>query len=86
MSDAEVFGNLVAATQTDDFDERYGLYEQVMIKLAEDVPVWFSGHTATAFITDSTIQGLNSWELPNGTLGAGLPNVEGRWAQVWLDG
>lgn len=83
--DAEVFGNLVAATRTDDFDERYALYEQVMIKLAEDVPVWFSGHTATAFITDSTIKGLNSWELPNGTLGAGLPNVEGRWSQVWIE-
>ncbi|MEM7091502.1 MAG: ABC transporter substrate-binding protein [Actinomycetota bacterium] len=81
----EVFGALVAAIQTNDFEERYALYEQVMITLAEDVPIWFSGHTATAFITDSNIQGLNSWELPNGTLGAGLPNVEGRWGQVWLE-
>ena len=84
--DAEVFGWLVAATRTNDFDERYALYEQVMIRLAEDVPIWFSGHTATAFITDSDVQGLNSWELPDGTLGSGLPNVEGRWGQVWLEG
>ncbi len=83
--DAEVFGNLVAATQTSDFDERYALYESVMLKLAEDVPIWFSGHTATALVTDANLMGLNSWELPNGTLGAGHPNAEGRWAQAWID-
>ncbi len=82
--DAEVFGNLVAAIQTDDFDERYALYEAVMLKLAEDVPIWFSGHTATALGTTDSLMGLNSWELPNGTLGAGHPNAEGRWAQAWL--
>jgi len=83
--DGEVFGNLVAATNTADFDERYALYEQVMIKLAEDVPIWFSGHTATALITDDNIKGLNSWELPDGTLGVGHPNAEGRWAQAWIE-
>lgn len=83
--DAEVFGNLIAAIQTDDFDERYALYEAVMLKLAEDVPIWFSGHTATALGTRGDVQGLNSWELPNGTLGVGHPNSEGRWAQAWLD-
>ena len=45
---ADVFANLIAAIQTDDFDERYALYEAVMLQLAEDVPIWFSGHTATA--------------------------------------
>ena len=84
--DAEVFQNLVAATQTGVFEERYALYEAVMIKLAEDVPIWFSGHTATAFITDSNIMGLNSWTLPDGQLGAGLPNVEGRWHSAWIAG
>ena len=84
--DGEVFGNLVAATQTGVFEERYALYEAVMIKLAEDVPIWFSGHTATAFITDANVQGLNTWTLPDGTLGAGLPNVEGRWHSAWISG
>ncbi len=82
--DAEVFGSLVAATATDDFDERYALYESVMLKLAEDVPIWFSGHTATALGVRSDVQGLSSWELPNGTLGVGLPNAEGRWSMAWL--
>ncbi len=84
--DAELFGNLTAATQTDDFQTRYDLYEQVMLKLTEDVPIWFSGHTATAFITGSDVRGLNSWTLPSGTLGIGLPNVEGRWHSAWIAG
>ncbi len=82
--DPDVFANLIAAIRTDDFDERYALYEAVMLKLAEDLPIWFSGHTATALGTDSSIMGLASWELPNGTLGQGLPNAEGRWHLAWI--
>ena len=84
--DPDVAAALNAAVETADFDERYALYEEVMVKLAEDLPIWFSGHTATAFIVDSDIKGLNSWELPNGSLGVGLPNVEGRWAQAYRVG
>ncbi|MBT5141026.1 MAG: ABC transporter substrate-binding protein [Acidimicrobiaceae bacterium] len=80
-----MFTNLIAATKTDVFEERYALYEAVMMELAEQVPVWYSGHTATALIVDSSIQGLASWILPDGTLGQGLPNAEGRWSQAWLD-
>lgn len=83
--DATVFGNLIAATQTDVFEERYALYEAVMIKLAEDVPIWFSGHTATALITDANLVGLNNWTLPDGTLGEGHPNAAGRWHAAWID-
>ncbi len=81
---ADVFANLVAAVQTDDFDARYALYEEVMLQLAEDLPIWFSGHTATALGVRDDIMGLNSWELPNGTLGAGHPNAEGRWSMAWI--
>ncbi len=81
---ADVFANLIAAIQTDDFDERYALYEAVMLQLAEDVPIWFSGHTATALGVRDDIKGLNSWQLPNGTLGAGHPNAEGRWGMAWI--
>lgn len=80
----EMFGNLQAATQTDDFAERFAYYEAVMMEIAEQVPVWYSGHTATALITSNAVQGLNSWELPDGTLGNGHPAAEGRWAQAWL--
>jgi peptide/nickel transport system substrate-binding protein len=79
-----IFQNLVAATQTDVFEERYALYEAVMLELAEQVPVWYSGHTATALIVDPSVQGLASWVLPDGALGDGLPGAVGNWAQAWL--
>ncbi len=81
-----MFQNLVAATQTSDFDERYALYESVMQKLTDDVPIWFSGHTATALIADANLMGLNNWTLPDGQLGSGHINAEGRWRSAWLAG
>jgi peptide/nickel transport system substrate-binding protein len=83
--DGEVFTNLIAATRTADFEERYALYEAVSMKIAEETPIWWSGHTATALISDSSVNGVTSWETPDGILGSGMPNAEGRWAQVWLE-
>ncbi len=82
--DPDSFQAAVAATQTDDFDERYALYEQIMLRVAEEVPIWYSGHTATMIGTESNVLGLNGWHLPSGSIGIGFPNAEGRWAEVWL--
>jgi len=76
----------IAATQTDDFDERYALYESIMMEMATEVPVWYSGHTATAFGIDPSVVGLNGWHLPSGELGAGIPAVEGRYQEVSIEG
>ncbi len=80
----DAFGASVAATQTDDFAERYALYESIGMLVAQETPIWFSGHTATAIGTDSNILGLNGWHLPSGSLGIGFPAAEGRWHEVWL--
>ena len=56
-----------------------------MVRIAEDIPLWYSGHTATLIATEDNVVGLNSWILPDGTLGAGHPAAEGRWHQVWID-
>ena len=50
--DIEVFGALVKAIGTDVFEERYALYEMVMMKFATDLPVYYSGHTATLLALD----------------------------------
>ena len=81
----EAFGAAVAATKTDDFDERYALYESIMLNIAEEVPIWYSGHTATAFGIDPSVTGLNGWHLPSGELGAGIPAVEGRYHEVSVE-
>ncbi len=80
----EAFGAAVAATQTDDFDTRYALYEQIMLTIADEVPIWYSGHTATMIGTNEAVQGLNGWVLPDGEVGVGFPAAEGRWTEVWL--
>lgn len=82
--DPESFQAAIAATQTDDFDARYALYESIMMRIAEETPIWYSGHTATAIGVDANIQGLNSWHMPSGELGIGHPNAEGRWGEVWI--
>ncbi len=79
------FEAALAATKTDDFDERYALYETIMMEIATDVPMWFSGHTATAFGVEPNVVGLNGWLLPSGELGAGIPAVEGRYHGVSIE-
>ncbi len=62
------------------------LYEQINLAIAENVPIWFSGHTATMIGTESNVSGLNGWHLPSGDLGVGFPAAEGRWLEVFLTG
>jgi peptide/nickel transport system substrate-binding protein len=81
---ADAFGAAQAAITTGDFDERYALYEQINMKIAEEVPIWFSGHTATMIATSAAVSGLNGWHLPSGDLGIGFPGAEGRWQEVRL--
>lgn len=80
----DLFAKAIEATQTDVFEDRYALYEEIMLGIAEDVPIWYSGHTATAIGTAADIQGINGWHLPSGDLGIGLPSAEGRYHEVFL--
>lgn len=82
----ESFQAAQQAITTDDFDERYALYEQIGLALAENVPIWFSGHTATMIATEADVSGLNGWHLPSGDLGIGFPGAEGRWVEVFVAG
>jgi len=82
--DPEMFGWLVEAVKTDDFAERYALYEMVMMRFADEVPVWYSGHTATAIGVTEGIIGVSGWVTPDGVLGAGTPGAEGRWHFVQI--
>ncbi len=84
--DLDMYNNLVAAIQTDDFQTRYDLYEQVNITLNEQNPIWYSGHTATAIATAEGITGFNGWTTPDGVLGAGFPAAEGRYTFIRFEG
>ena len=82
-SDPEATEALAAAIATDDFAERKRLYESVGLIGARDVPMWYSGHTATVIAVHEKVTGLATWTTVDGALGGGHPNAEGRWHQVW---
>jgi len=39
------------------------------MKFATDLPVYYSGHTATLLAVETGIEGINGWVLPDGTFG-----------------
>jgi len=80
---AEIQGYLAEALVTSVFAERYALYEKIGIIANRDVPHWFSGGTATVIAVDEAITGVDTWVLPDGTLGIGHPGAVGQWSQVW---
>lgn len=82
--DPEAFEAAIAALRTDDLEERKALYETVMLRIAEEVPIWYSGYTATMVATESDVHGFASWSLPSGEQGIGHPNSEVRWTEVWI--
>ena len=74
-----------AAIATDNFDERFAAYESIMLDFAENVPVWYSGHTATLIAADPSLEGIVGWHLPQGgDLGIGQQAAEGRWLEVFI--
>ncbi len=83
--DAEAFTAANEAIATDDFETRKALYETINLRLAAEVPIWYSGSTATAIGTSPDVRGLTSWTLPNGDLGIGFVAGEGRWTQVYMN-
>ena len=79
------FGAAVGAVATDDFDERFAAYESIMLDFAENVPLWYSGHTATMIAADPKLDGILGWHLPQGgDLGIGQQAAEGRWLEVFI--
>jgi peptide/nickel transport system substrate-binding protein len=82
--DPEAYGWAVEAIQTDDFEERKALYSQIMVRINEQAPVWYSGGTATLVATDENIRGVNSWTLPNGDLGNGTPGALVFFTEIFI--
>ena len=81
----ENFAATQVAIGTDDFDARFAAYESIMLDYAENVPLWYSGHTATMIAADSKLDGVIGWHLPQGgALGVGQQGAEGRWLEVFI--
>jgi peptide/nickel transport system substrate-binding protein len=82
----ESFALVQTAGSVIDFAQRYAAYEQIMLNIAAEVPIWYSGHTANAVGVAEDVQGLVNWTTPDGKLGSGIRGAEVRWAAVWRTG
>ena len=81
--DPDHYALLEEARTTDDVPTRAALYAQASIMVNEQVPIYFSGGTATAIATEAGLGGFDSWILPDGEIGIGHPSAEGRWGQAY---
>ena len=75
---------LTQANLTDDFEERKALFSQIMQEINEQALTWYAGSTPTLIATAENVVGVNSWELPEGSLGVGIPDAVTHWSQVFV--
>lgn len=74
----------MAANMTDDFEERKAQFSLIMQEINNEAILWYSGHTATLIATEEGVENVNGWELPDGTLGVGIPDAVSYWSQVFI--
>ena len=72
------------ANRTDDLDERRALFSEVMQEINDQALLWYGGHTTVLIATDDDVRGVDDWELPDGTLGSGIPDAVAMWSQVFI--
>ena len=82
--DPEMQAWAAEASATDDFETRKELYSKIMTRINEQAIVWYSGGTAVMVAHEPNIKGINSWTLPSGELGVGIPGAAVRWQEVFV--
>jgi len=82
--DPEAFGWAQEEIQTADIEERKALYSQIMVRINEQAPVWYSGGTATMLATVPAIRGVNNWTMPSGDLGDGTPGALTYFTEMFI--
>ena len=75
---------VAAANRTDDLEERRALFSRVMQEINDEALLWYAGHTPMMIATDERVRGVDSWELPSGAAGPGIPDAVAMWSQVYL--
>ena len=82
--DPEAYGWALEAIRTDEFEERKALYSNIMVRINEQAPVWYTGGTPTLIAADENIRGVNNWTLPSGALGNGTPGAQTYFAEMFV--
>ncbi len=81
----EAFGLLVAGQSTLVLEERQAAYAAFSLQMADEMPLVYTGYTATALATLKNVKNVNGWHTPDGDVGRGHPNAEGRYQEVWIE-
>jgi len=82
--DPEAIGWAQEAIQTADVEERKALYSQIMVRINEQAPVWYSGGTATMLAAVPAIRGVNNWTMPSGDLGDGTAGAVTYFTEMFI--
>ena len=83
-TDPDLVAWATEAGLTSDFETRKELFGKINTRWNEQGIFWYAGQTATLVATQDNIFGLDSWTLPDGAVGLGTPNAEGRWADAYI--
>ena len=70
-----------------DMEERKAAVEKIGLDIVENMPIIWTGSTATVVGVRPEVQNLSSWKLPDGTKGVGTGLFTGGtalWGQAWL--
>ncbi|MBK5223114.1 MAG: hypothetical protein JJE52_09595 [Acidimicrobiia bacterium] len=68
-----------------EFTERYAAVEEIMMELAEEVPLFWAGGTATSLYAVPEVRNLGGWTVPGGVQGDSVINSTIYWSEVWLE-
>jgi ABC-type transport system substrate-binding protein len=83
--DPELTDALNRGRETDVFEDRKAAYDEVQVKLAEDLPYFWLSATLWALIADDQLRGVGVATLPDGE--PALPFLNGRFgvAELWIE-
>ncbi len=66
--------------------DRQAVIERIMQTFASEVPYLYLGHSQSAVIARSEVQGIREWSLPSGELVQGQRLGVGRYTELWIPG
>lgn len=84
--DPDIDDGMNTGRQTDVVADREAAYDDVQVRMDEDIPYIWLNHTLWALIADDQVRNLGAVTLPDGD--PGLTMVNGRYpvTEVWLQG
>ena len=68
-----------------DFELRYDAVETIMLELADQVPLMWTGGTATSMYAANEVRNLGGWTTPDGAAGDGVLGSTIYWSEVWME-